>query len=334
MVVPVNASVAQVAVAAPRRPNDLAVRAETARLHGVQQLDEIELLVLLDDSGVAQPHYDAIDNGRAKQTLTPVEQPVQHRTAEAKRLVGGDMQETESQAHQQKVADESEGRLALLLKCVPYHQTIAKDGPFVSQDVPYVEDHGVDHVKWLSVLSLLVNGQRHVINRFHTRVVKCVPVGAFDQQLLDALRAAVLLRRLHGEVERCQALAVSHLSITAPRQDVVESQVGAREARPVQRRALAFVLRVDVETFLEEVSDGDRLVTLRRDVKHIDALLVDNVYVCPVLHEKSYHANVAVERSEVQRCEAILPPTRAVNPRFQLVLPLQLQLSINLRCLG
>ena len=81
MVVPVNASVAQVAVAAPRRPNDLAVRAETARLHGVQQLDEVELLVLLDDSGVAQPHYDAIDNGRAKQTLTPVEQPVQHRTA-------------------------------------------------------------------------------------------------------------------------------------------------------------------------------------------------------------------------------------------------------------
>ena len=91
-------------------------------------------------------------------------------------------------------------------------------------------------------------------------------------------------------------------------------------------------MRVDVEAFLEEVGNGDGLVTLRRDMKHIDPLLVDNVYICPVLHEESYHANVAVERSEVQRCEAILPPTRAINPRFQLVLPLQLQLSINFGC--
>ena len=63
-------------------------------------------------------------------------------------------------------------------------------------------------------------------------------------------------------------------------------------------------------------------------MQHIDALLVDNVYICPVLHQEPYHANVAVERCKVQRREAILAPTRTINPRFQLVLPLQLQLSI------
>ena len=67
-------------------------------------------------------------------------------------------------------------------------------------------------------------------------------------------------------------------------------------------------------------------------MKHIDALLVLNVYICPVFHEESYHANIAVEGCEVQRREAILPPTRPINPRFQFVLPLQLHLPIYFGC--
>ena len=222
MVVSIDACVAQVAVTAPRRPDNLAVRAEAARLHRVQQLDEVDLLVLLDDTRVAQPHDGAEEDGHAKQTLTPVEQPIQRWTEEAKRLVGGDLQEAKSQAHQQEVADEREGRLALRLERVSYHQTVAKDGPLVSQDVPDVKDHRVNNVDRFPVLSLHVLGQRHVVDRFLAIVVKCIAVGAFDQQLFYTLRAAVLFRRFHGEMERCQALAISHFSVAAPRQDVVE----------------------------------------------------------------------------------------------------------------
>ena len=51
----------------------------------------------------------------------------------------------------------------------------------------------------------------------------------------------------------------------------------------MQRRAQAFVLSVDIEAFILEVGNCNWLISLSRDVKHVDALVVNYVDICTML---------------------------------------------------
>ena len=70
MVVSVDAGVAKGAVAAPRGPDNLAVRTQTTRLHRVEQLHEVEMLVLLQFAWVTCPDKDAEKTCCAEEGLT------------------------------------------------------------------------------------------------------------------------------------------------------------------------------------------------------------------------------------------------------------------------
>ena len=59
MVVAVNTSLAENAVATSWSPDDFAVWAEAARLERVKQRYEVQLLILFDYTRIAEPHYDA-----------------------------------------------------------------------------------------------------------------------------------------------------------------------------------------------------------------------------------------------------------------------------------
>ena len=75
MIVAVDAVVAEGAMAAPWRPNYLAVGAEAAGLHRVEQLYEVERRVRLDPPRIAEPDTDAEEACEAEERLTAVEKP-------------------------------------------------------------------------------------------------------------------------------------------------------------------------------------------------------------------------------------------------------------------
>ena len=61
----------------------------------------------------------------------------------------------------------------------------------------------------------------HEIDGFLSLVVKSISIGALDKELLDTLRASVLLVGLHSEMQRCKSLGVLSIEISAPGDDVV-----------------------------------------------------------------------------------------------------------------
>ena len=69
MVEPVDAHATQIAVSAPGRANDFALRAEAARFERVEELGEIQGRVRLELAWIGEPDPDPEDHGEAEQAL-------------------------------------------------------------------------------------------------------------------------------------------------------------------------------------------------------------------------------------------------------------------------
>ena len=67
----------------------------------------------------------------------------------------------------------------------------------------------------------------------------------------------------------------------------------------MKRRTFAQIKRVDIKTFLQEVGQRDRLVSLSRDMKHVDALAILCMNICAISDEETDEAHITVESSEV-----------------------------------
>ena len=76
MVEPIDTSVAIVAVAAPRRPDQPALRAETSRTECFHKLGEVHLLVFLDIARIAENESGAKEETNAKEYLCRPIQPL------------------------------------------------------------------------------------------------------------------------------------------------------------------------------------------------------------------------------------------------------------------
>ena len=59
-------------------------------------------------------------------------------------------------------------------------------------------------------------------------------------------------------------------------------------------------------------------------MQHVDSLSIYGIDVGSVLYKKMDQTHIAMEASKVKSCEAIVTPTRSVQPRLQLTLPLAL----------
>ena len=73
MIVSIYTVIAQCAMAAPRRPDNLTIRAQAASFHRVQKLHEAQRSVTLDHTRIAQPYEAAENAGESKQDLAPHE---------------------------------------------------------------------------------------------------------------------------------------------------------------------------------------------------------------------------------------------------------------------
>lgn len=93
-------------------------------------------------------------------------------------------------------------------------------------------------------------------------MVQCVPISSLDKELFDSFSASVLLVGLDGEMEWGETFGVSCVQITSPGNDVVESELCSREGSPVERGTFTKVKSIDLKTFLQEVGQADRLVSL------------------------------------------------------------------------
>jgi len=126
-----------------------------------------------------------------------------------------------------------------------------------------------------------------------------------------------LFARPHSQVERCQALVILCVDVTVPSQDVVERELGSGISRPMERRALALVPRIDVEADSKKEGDGHWLVTLSSHVEHIDITRVGNERVGSLGDEVLDHEEVAEEGGEVQGREAVGALRLRVHPLLQ-----------------
>jgi len=148
-------------------------------------------------------------------------------------------------------------------------------------------------------------------------MVQCISVSSFDEKLLNAFGAPVLFIRLHGKVQWGEAFGVSGVQISAPCNDVVESELGSRESGPVKRGTFAEIKSIDLETFLEEVGKTDGLVTLGRNVEHVDSLAVLGEDIRSVLDQEPNEVHIAVEGSKVEGSEAIVAAAVGIEPRLE-----------------
>ena len=80
-------------------------------------------------------------------------------------------------------------------KGVSDHKAVTKDGPLVLEHVSNIIDQ---KVSWRVLL--VFRHSRQVIDRFFAFVVYRVSVSTLDKQLLDALRAPVLLHRFDRQM--------------------------------------------------------------------------------------------------------------------------------------
>ena len=74
----------------------------------------------------------------------------------------------------------------------------------------------------------------------------------------------------------------------------------------MKRSTLAQIHRVYIHTFIQEVGQRDRLVTLGGNMEHVDALSVLGMNVSAMLDKEPDKTHVSMESCEVQSRKAVV----------------------------
>lgn len=101
-------------------------------------------------------------------------------------------------------------------------------------------------------------------------------------------------------MQRCVAFPILNIDVGVPREDVRNGRLGLRVAGPVQRGAPPLILGVNVEALRHEKEERERCVTLGGHVKHVQAVVVDDVEARLVFDERVDGVDVALERGIVE----------------------------------
>ena len=121
------------------------------------------------------------------------------------------------------------------------------------------------------------------------------------------------MRVSHGQVQWRIILEILRVHINAPRLQVVRRRVRACDARPMQWFAPFSVFGHDREALCPEVSQAVSLVTLCRNMKHVEAKEILSVFVRTILHQCVNCIHISFKGCKVQRGELVLHCSR-VNP--------------------
>ena len=293
VVKPIDADVADRAVAAARGSNHLALGAEVGWVDVAKQREEFLLLVALNDTrtlarGVEEGQYD--EGGGADREALDQSPVVLHGRV--------DNQKVEDENNRKESQEE---RLRPVVALQRHHRR---------------PEHEALAVALLAeeCAQLAVHVRRHAIgddvDRLAALVVLGVAVRASEEQHTNVTSGLEALRLANGNVQWGQTILVSRLEVRSHRQNVSEGHLGARPHGPVQGCEAQLISHVDVEAARPEELKAQWLVLLRGDVQEARPKPVPPVDVGATLVDKRrQYRVVAVLRREVQRRKSklILP---------------------------
>lgn len=133
---------------------------------------------------------------------------------------------------------------------------------------------------------------------------------------------AYLFAHLDSNVEGSEFFFVSRFDVCAQSQNIMQNQFRARVRCPVQSRTLLIIDAVYVYPVLQKQVQSLRLISLSSQMKRVYAMIVFDGNVCSFLEQKRANFHVAIEGRVLDCCETFLIFCFSINPLFQQTLGL------------
>ena len=165
-----------------------------------------------------------------------------------------------------------------------------------------------------------------IINRQQALCILRVSPGTLEQQRPHYPGGPEVLGAEDREVQGCHFFVVHCVEVSAPGNQVLDSELGTLLGSPVQWCIAPGVALADLEAVLEEERYRLRAVSLGAHMQQINPLTsVQDVQVPSEIPEHPHHFYVAEESGVVERGEALGRLALRVDPRRQR-LPISYQL--------